>query len=198
MNVYVLMGVALTFLCWGSYGTLLHHSQDGFQDKWKAIICVGVAYFFVAILVPMLILHFDGKLTTGWTTGGIAWGLLAGGIGALGAIGIVYAMSQGGKPILVMPMVFGMAPIVNTFISISVNKQWGDIRWTFYLGICLVIVGAITAILEAPKKTPKVGPQGPKEASSKNGSPQTSLLSEGGDHHGLPDQKSETAGSTQG
>ena len=48
----ILAGIALTVLCWGSYGPVLHNGQNGLDNsKLKPFICVGIAYFVVAIIV---------------------------------------------------------------------------------------------------------------------------------------------------
>ena len=53
----IFAGISLTVLCWGSYGPVLHKGQAGLDhDRFKPLICVGLAYLLVAILVPMGIL----------------------------------------------------------------------------------------------------------------------------------------------
>ncbi len=38
--------------------------------------------------------------------------------GALGALGIILAINFGGNPIYVAPLVFGSAPVINSFLTI--------------------------------------------------------------------------------
>ena len=53
-----------------------------------------------------------------WTISGIIWSLAGGALGALGALGIILAFTFGGRPVYVMPLVFGGAPVVNAFLTI--------------------------------------------------------------------------------
>jgi len=154
--LFALPGIALTVLCWGAYGTVLHkgqHALDG--DRLKPLICVGAAYFIVAIIVPMIILGSQGKLASGWHFSGITWSMVAGTAGALGALGIILALTNGGKPIYVMPLVFGGAPIVNVFVSMyfeNVSLKEMGTRGAFFLaGVIMVALGASMVLIFAPK-----------------------------------------------
>ena len=42
---------------------------------------------------------------------GTAWSLGGGAVGAIGALGVIMAFNLGGKPVYVMPLVFGGAPV---------------------------------------------------------------------------------------
>ena len=100
--LFVLLGVSLTVTCWGVYGPILHKGQARLfttaggqtNDRLKPLICVGLSYFVVAIIVPIVILGGRGELTEGWSMGGITWSMLAGTAGALGALGIILASSM--------------------------------------------------------------------------------------------------------
>ena len=49
-------GILLTVLCWGAYGSVLHKGQHGLGgDRLKPLICVGIAYFVLAIIVPVVV-----------------------------------------------------------------------------------------------------------------------------------------------
>ena len=70
----VMAGISLTVLCWGMYGPVLHRGQYGLQetpgapeikDRLKPLICVGAAYFIVAIIVPVVLLTSRGELGGG-------------------------------------------------------------------------------------------------------------------------------------
>ena len=51
----VLAFIVMTFLCWGSYGPVLHEGQDAMEKSlWRPFILVGVAYFLVAVCVPLV------------------------------------------------------------------------------------------------------------------------------------------------
>ena len=99
------------------------------------------------------------------TFSGVLWSLIAGGAGAVGALGIIMAFNFGGKPIYVMPLVFGGAPVVNTFTTIVDKKLYGQIHPIFYSGLILVAVGAVIVLLFAPKGAPpkKVKEEPPPE-----------------------------------
>ncbi|MHB8972591.1 MAG: hypothetical protein ACYC3X_21625 [Pirellulaceae bacterium] len=146
-------GIALGIACWGIYGPVLHEGQHYMANsRLKPLICVGVAYFIVAIVVPVLVLASQGELRGGWTFAGISWSLAAGAAGAIGAIGIILALSFGGRPIYVMPLVFGGAPVVNTLFSMYLTKAYKEgISPIFYAGLILVIAGAATVLIFAPR-----------------------------------------------
>ena len=47
-------GIALAVACWGIYGPVLHEGQHHMgNSRLKPLICVGIAYFIVAIIVPV-------------------------------------------------------------------------------------------------------------------------------------------------
>ncbi len=154
--VLVLLGIALTVACWGSYGSVLHKGQHALDnDRLKPLICVGLAYLIVAIIVPVVYLTLEGTLTSGWTMKGISWSMFAGTAGALGALGIIIALTSGGNPIYVMALVFGCAPVINVFVSMYFQKiPMKDISPIFYAGMILVAVGAATVLLFQPRKQP--------------------------------------------
>lgn len=151
--VIVLAAILLTVLCWGSYGNVLHEGQRLLNNtKLPALICVGAAYFVIAIAVPLLLMYgigIDSNVT--WSTSGVLWSLAGGAAGALGALGIIMALSNGGTPGYVMPLVFGGAPVVNTLIVISVNNLWTKINPLFPFGLLLVVVGAVIVLVSAPR-----------------------------------------------
>ena len=51
---------------------------------------------------------------------------MGGAAGALGALGIIMAFNFGGKPVYVMPLIFGGAPVVNTFFTITAERLVGS------------------------------------------------------------------------
>lgn len=155
-TVTVTMFVVLTALCWGAYGPVLHKGQVLMGgSRLRPFICVGVAYFLVAVLVPLLLLGSDhGKFTV---SGGL-WSLGSGAAGAIGSLGIIMAFNYGGKPIYVMPLVFGGAPVINTFLTMAISKTYSQAQPVFYAGLIMVAAGAVTVLLFAPKAGPKPAP----------------------------------------
>lgn len=82
------------------------------------------------------------------------WSLGAGTLGAIGALGIIYAFNFGGKPIFVMPLVFGFAPVINTLFETTTKGMLSEIKPLFYPSLALVIFGAMMVLIFAPKSTP--------------------------------------------
>ncbi len=145
-----LPAIAVTILCWGVYGPVLHWGQNAMgHDRLRPFICVGIAYFLVAAVVPGVYLYLRGEQGS-WTFTGTVWSLLAGTIGALGALGIIMAFNAGGKPIYVMPLVFGGAPVVNSFLTMYMSKTFKQVGPLFFAGLIMVIAGAATVMIFKP------------------------------------------------
>ncbi|UUO07919.1 hypothetical protein M4951_06285 [Blastopirellula sp. J2-11] len=167
--IFMLCGVALTAVCWGSYGAVLHEGQARLGGSFKPLICVGFAYFVVAILIPGAILASQGKLWEGWNFSGIGWSGAAGVFGTLGALGIVLAFSAGSsasKPWIVMPLVFGTAPIIITVISMTTKGLWGQANPLYFAGLILIVAGAVTVLFFAPRAKPHAAADHGKTASA--------------------------------
>ena len=126
LQFFGLLGaIALTAICWGVYGPVLHFGQNDLDSSLRAFVCVGLAYFLIAVLAPLLlIMRFREKGS--WTVQGVLWSLLAGSAGAMGALGIILALRFGGNPVYVMPLVFGGAPVVNTLLINSCGSWCSD------------------------------------------------------------------------
>lgn len=146
----MLGAIGLTALCWGVYGPVLHEGQALMGSRLRPFACVGMAYFVIAVVVPVILLA-RGRDKGGWTITGIVWSLLAGACGALGALGVILALAAGGRPIYVMPLVFGGAPVVNTLLSAFLNRSFGEIKAPFLAGLLLVITGAVTVLIFKPQ-----------------------------------------------
>lgn len=150
----VFFGILLTALCWGMYGNVLHTGQHELDNSaLKAFICVGMAYFVIAMIVPTTLLVIQGKLKGDWTGPGVFWSMMAGAVGAFGALGITLALSHGGHPIYVMPLVFGGAPVVNTLVSTYTARNWKSINPIFIAGLMLVVAGAATVLVNKPQSS---------------------------------------------
>jgi hypothetical protein len=149
--VRVLLFVAMTVLSWGVYGPVLHKGQMLMEgSRLRPFLCVGLAYFLVAVIVPSLLIPAMGK-SFDFTFTGTMWSLAGGSVGALGALGIIMAFNFGGKPIYVMPLVFGGAPVVNTLTTIFTSESVQDISPFFYAGLIVVVAGAATVLVFSPK-----------------------------------------------
>ncbi len=126
---------------WGLYGPVLHQGQGDLKNPMRALLCVGVAYFLVGVLVPVISLSSQGQLG-GFTARG---SLLAGAGGALGAVGavcIIYAFRSGGVPTYVMPLVFAGAPVVNALFSMILHPPKQAPNPLIYVGMLLAATGA--------------------------------------------------------
>jgi hypothetical protein len=153
----MLAAIALTAFCWGAYGPVLHFGREAMHSSLRPFMCVGAAYFLIAVLIPSLLLARGGE-RGGWTTKGVVWSLLAGVAGALGALGVILALGFGGKPIYVMPLVFGGAPVVNTLLTAFMNRAFGQLKAPFLAGLLLVVTGAVTVLVFKPQATPHAAP----------------------------------------
>src|SRR5262245_63772871 len=103
-------------LSWGLYGPALHRGQVELGSPMRALLCVGVAYFLIGVLVPVGALASQGELHAFTLKGSIA-ATIGGALGAIGAICIIFAFKYGGLPTYVMPLVFAGAPLVNVLFS---------------------------------------------------------------------------------
>ncbi|MFM1997227.1 MAG: hypothetical protein RLZZ111_1614 [Planctomycetota bacterium] len=167
----MLAAIALTAFCWGVYGPVLHFGREAMHSNLRPFMCVGLAYFVIAVLVPLLLLARGER--GGWTTKGVVWSLLAGTAGALGALGVILALGFGGKPIYVMPLVFGGAPVVNTLLSAAMNRSFGQLKAPFLAGLILVITGAVTVLVFKPQPQPPARPVAAVEQTEGGGSAAT-------------------------
>lgn len=143
--------VIMTVLCWGAYVPMIHHGQMAFgkNSALRAFLFVGGAYFLVSAVVLGWLMVFKTEPMT-LTGGGVSLSTIAGILGAVGALGIVFAMKFGGKPLFVAPLVFAGAPIVNTFVSMLWSKPAKSPDLWFYVGIALAGVGAAMVLRFKP------------------------------------------------
>jgi hypothetical protein len=136
-------------LSWGAYGALLHQGQTQLGNPLKALLCVGVAYFLIGIIVPVAGLSAAGGLS-GFNTTGLITATAAGALGAIGAVCIIWAFKSGGLPIYVMPLVFGGAPVVNVLLTMALHPPKSTINPLLYVGFLLASVGAAMVLYFRP------------------------------------------------
>src|SRR5688500_5611557 len=95
----------LTVFSWGVYGVFLATVQMGMSDpvngRFKAFLFVGLAYFLVAVLAPLFLLVVR-RASWQYPAEGMAWSLVAGIAGAVGALGVILAFAAHGVPSVVM------------------------------------------------------------------------------------------------
>lgn len=132
------LGAALS---WGLYGPALHRGQVALGSPMRALLCVGVAYFLIGVLVPVASLSSQGGLH-GFTMKGSVAATLGGALGAAGAVCIIFAFRYGGLPAYVMPLVFAGAPLVNVLFTMWQHPPKTSPNPLLYLGFVLAATGA--------------------------------------------------------
>ncbi len=155
----------LTVASWGVYGVFLHNGQTNMADaangRYKAFLFVGVAYFLVAVLAPLLLLILSGA-SWKYPVSGMVWSLVAGIVGAIGAFGVLLAFGAAPNPKpayipVIMSIIFAGAPIVNAFVSMAQHPPaggWGAIKPGFWGGILLAALGGFLVTLYKPAAAP--------------------------------------------
>ena len=141
--------VAGAVLSWGAYGALLHQGQVQLGNPLKALLCVGVAYFLIGVIVAGAGLSAQGDLS-GFSTNGLIAATVAGALGAAGAACIIWAFQFGGLPVYVMPLVFGGAPIVNVFVAMAMHPPKQAISPLLFVGFGLASIGAALVLYYRP------------------------------------------------
>lgn len=186
----IILSIVMAAVCWGSYGPFLHIGQMQMGgSRLRPFFCVGIAYFAIAVAAPLGLLSSypdEGA----WSFLGMVWSIAAGTAGAIGALGIIMAFNFGGKPIFVMPLVFGFAPVVNTLVSMYLHSTMDKMRPEFLICLGIVVIGAVTVLLFAPKAKPHGAAGGTPVKPPENGPSTSTSLSH------TPEAKSETATDT--
>ena len=82
-------------------------------------------------------------------------------------MGIIIAFGEKGHPGVVMPIVFGCAPVVNAIVYTTMRNKWGEISAPYVGGMVLVAVGAVmvlyfTPAADKPVIKPEAGAPGEK------------------------------------
>jgi hypothetical protein len=137
-------------LSWGMYGPILHKGQVALGNPLRALLCVGVAYFLIGVLVPVVMLAAQGQLG-GFNLKGSIMATIGGALGALGAVCIILAFRAGGLPNYVMPLVFGGAPLVNVLVSMALHPPRTAPSPMLYLGFLLAATGAYMVLYFKPQ-----------------------------------------------
>src|SRR5438874_19468 len=90
-----LLYVAIAGLAWGTYVPLIFYGGGELGGKpgarIMAILCVGLAYFVIAVIVPLLLFLTGQQEWPDMTTTGLVFSGLAGVAGAVGALAVVFA-----------------------------------------------------------------------------------------------------------
>jgi len=172
--------VVMAGLAWGTYvpiiffgGQLLsplnaQGAAVGVGGRLASILCVGVAYFFLAVLIPIALMATRDDTRPDWKGVGLVFSGLAGVAGAVGAICVIFASKaavdqaklDGINPatyrIYIAPLIFCLAPLVNTLLSLvwhpnARTGEWAVFHldlpgWKLWAGILLVAVGTFLVL----------------------------------------------------
>ncbi len=139
-------------LSWGVYGAMLHQGQVKLGSPVRSLLCVGVAYFLIGVIVPVAMLYSQGQLNVqGWNAFGTTTATAAGALGAVGAVCIILAFKSGGLPTYVMPLVFGGAPVINVLVTMLIHPPKSAPNPLLFLGFLLVVLGASMVLYFRPQ-----------------------------------------------
>src|SRR5947208_8786394 len=165
----------LTVVSWGVYGVFLHTGQtsmgggDPALARYRAFLFVGLAYFLTAVLAPLFLLMVKGAAWSGYTAKGMSWSLIAGVAGAIGAFGVLLAFGAGGKPGVVMSIVFAGAPVINAVYALYLHPPAGGllkVPLPFFLGIALAAFGGFLVTYFKPGPSAPKAPPPPQTATA--------------------------------
>jgi len=149
-----LVFVVLAGLCWGVYVPLIAQGGKELKSSYAGFLCVGIAYFLIAILFPLGMFWMRGSVPK-FTAPGAIFATLAGVAGALGALCVIFATFEfKGPRIFVGPLIFALAPVINTLVSLMWHPSEGYFRfglkgtpdWKLYVGIVLAGLGAFLVL----------------------------------------------------
>ena len=164
----------MTVICWGTYGVCMHTGSMKMESpehgRIMAFLWVGLAYFLTAVIAPIIILKLKGGPIDFWAypAKGWQWSLIAGTLGAIGALGVLLAFGAAPKPTVayvpvIMSIIFAGAPIVNAIVNTTMANAWGNVSAPFILGIVLAAVGGflVTKYVPKPSKPAAQAPADP-------------------------------------
>jgi drug/metabolite transporter (DMT)-like permease len=193
-----LVYVVLAGLAWGTYVPLIFYGGNELGRsagaRLMAILCVGIAYFLIAVLFPLYMFLSNQEQWPDLKTTGLVFSGLAGVAGAAGALCVIFASKSateaareaGVNPaayrMYIAPLIFGLAPVINTLVSSLWHPRPGEPfhfelelpGWKMWMGIVLVGVGAALVLFskEEAETRHAAGPKGPAAIVSAPASPQ--------------------------
>jgi drug/metabolite transporter (DMT)-like permease len=158
----------LAGLCWGTYVPLVQHGVRSLASPYGSFLCVGMAYFLIAVVVPIALLATTERAPN-WGATGITFATLAGVAGALGALCVIFANRRADLDdrLYIAPIIFALAPVLNTVVSLFWHPSPADsLRfglehlpgWKFYLGILLTGAGAALVLYSKEEAEGAKGP----------------------------------------
>ena len=162
--------VVLAGLAWGTYVPIIFFGGSEFGGKASsrlmAILCVGIAYFVLAVIFPLVLFISGQEEWPTMKTTGLVFSGLAGVAGAAGAICVIFAskaaveaakaegLDAASYRVFIAPLIFGLAPVINTLLSsiwhpTSQNPFHVDPQlpgWKLLAGILLVAAGTFLVL----------------------------------------------------
>ncbi len=153
--------VLLAGLSWGAYVPLIAQGGKELKSSYASFLCVGGAYFVIAVLLPLGMLWYMSTQPphprpsflppVDYPTG-VTLASLAGAAGAIGALCVIFATFEfKGPRMYVAPVIFALAPVISTIVSLFWQPRSGPFafgipteqpHWILYLGVVLAGLGA--------------------------------------------------------
>jgi hypothetical protein len=142
--------LALTLFTWGIFGALLDAGQRELGgSSLRPLLCAGLTYALFVIIAPSLLLRFIGE-SGRWTATGVAWSFAGGATAALGTLAIIVAFTSRGRPVYLVPVVFGLTPLVSTLVPMWLTKMYDAAGRPFFVGVALFALGAVGVVWFRP------------------------------------------------
>ena len=183
-------------LAWGTYVPLIFFGGQmlsplspaglpiGVGGRLASILCVGVAYFGLAVVIPVVLMLTRDDAKADWRSVGLTFSALAGVAGAVGAICVIFASKaavdaakeEGINPatyrVYIAPLIFCLAPLINTLLSLVWHPDpktgsWDVFHfdmpgWKLWAGIVMVSLGTFLVLMSKEEAEAHKG--GPKPA----------------------------------
>ena len=152
---YPVIFALLTGLFWGLYGPSLAQARSALMSPFKPYFAIGIAYLIWGVVGGMIGMRLNGDALS-FSGPGVTWGLIAGTLGAWGAMTLTLAMFTGGTamPHIVMPIVFAGAVTVAGLVSAATAREISPWLWVGYV---VVAVGVVLVAYNTPHAGPAPG-----------------------------------------
>jgi hypothetical protein len=147
----------LTGLFWGTYGPVLAESRTFLKSPFKPYVAIGIAYLVWGIGGGLVGMWYK-KDDYSFTGPGMMWGFAAGTLGAWGALTLTLAMFSGGKPYVVMPIVFGGAVTISALVSVWKESEHATVNPLLWVGVAGIVVCSVIVARFTPHAAPPTKP----------------------------------------
>ncbi|VTR96716.1 hypothetical protein [Tuwongella immobilis] len=184
-----LLYVLLAGLSWGTYVPLIFYGGTELGGKpsarLMAILCVGIAYFVIAVLFPLGLFLSGKEQWPEMRTNGLLFSGLAGVAGAVGAICVIFATKaavaaakgEGLDPstfkMYIAPLIFSLAPLINVLVSLVWHPNTETAfhfelkslpGWKLWVGVLLVAAGTFLVLFSKEESEGKPKAAAPSAA----------------------------------